>query len=387
MNKTSNLVVLKAFGNDFEALINETILPVAMSRLRGQLTMPKLISVDTADESKKVGELVRVNKPVEFDSADEHGTGGSTATDLNVEKVELRLDRHVYKEFKMSDREFTGMQPGVIPDALAAAVDVLARTVNSAIFDMAKEVPYFSGNLTSTNARDKKDIIQARKTLQNAKVFGDKNLVLTSDTEADLLGIFTTGNDQAAEKEGTIGRRFGFDVYSDVQAPYHFAGTASESSGITLSIAASAGSSTLVLAGCGANATLVKGDVISVAGSSQVFAVVSDVEADEDGAVAVAVTPAVSAEIASGTAITVAGDHAVDLAFSKSALMIAFRQLETPENAPGVTMGSMTDPVTGITLRLLSWYNPSTESTHWKLETLFGCKAVAPERAIRVGGH
>jgi len=41
MNKTSNLIVLKAFGNDFEALINETILPVAMSRLRGQLTMPK----------------------------------------------------------------------------------------------------------------------------------------------------------------------------------------------------------------------------------------------------------------------------------------------------------------------------------------------------------
>jgi len=104
MSQTNALVVLRAFGNDFEALINETILPVAMSRLRGQLTMPRLISVDKADEAKKVGELVRVNKPVEFDKADEHGTGGSVATDLNVEKVELRLDRHVYKEFKLSDQ-------------------------------------------------------------------------------------------------------------------------------------------------------------------------------------------------------------------------------------------------------------------------------------------
>lgn len=387
MKQSNALVVLTAFGNDFDALVNETIMPVAMSRLRGQLTMPKLITVNTADESKQVGETIRINKPVEFDEADEHGAGGSVASDLSVEKVDLVLNRHIYKEFKMSDREFTGMQPGVIPDAMGAAIDVLARSVNSAIFDLVKEVPYFSGNLSSANARNKQDLIQARKALQNAKVFGDKNLVLTSDTEADLLGIFTAGNDQVAEKEGSIGRRFGFDVYSDVQAPYHFAGTASQSAGITLSIAAAAGSSTLVLAGCGANATLVKGDVISVAGSSQVFAVTADVVADADGAVAVAVTPAVGAELASGTAITVAGDHPMDVAFPKSAFVIAFRQLETASHTPGVTISSMTDPETGITLRLLSKYDFATETTHWKFEIFFGCKAVAPERAIRVGGH
>ncbi|WP_143518823.1 hypothetical protein [Pseudomonas fragi] len=49
MNTGNKLVVLSAFGNDFGALINDTILPVAMSRLRGQLTMPRLISVNTRD--------------------------------------------------------------------------------------------------------------------------------------------------------------------------------------------------------------------------------------------------------------------------------------------------------------------------------------------------
>lgn len=387
MSQCNTLVVFKAFGNGFDAMVNETILPVIMSRLRTQLSMVHLVSVDKADEAKKVGELIRVNKPVEFDKADEHGPNGSVATDLVVDKVELRLNRHVYKEFKMSDREFTGMRPGVIPDAMAAAVDVLARTINEAIFDMYVEVPYFSGILTSDNARDKKDLIQARKTLSNRKVRGDKNLVLTSDTEADLLGIFTVGNEQPAEKEGIIGRRFGFDIYSDVQAPMHFSGTASASNGIKTSVAGSIGSSLLVLSGAGANATFVKGDIITVAGTDQVFAVTADIAADEDGAVAVTVTPEITEAIASGTSIAVVGDHPVDLAFSKTAFMIAFRQLETPANAPGVTMGSMTDPETGITLRLLSWYNASTESTHWKLETLFGTKAVAPERASRLGGH
>lgn len=386
MNTGNKLVVLSAFGNDFGALINDTILPVAMSRLRGQLTMPRLISVNTSDESKQVGESIRVNKPVEFDKADEHGKDGSVATDLNVDKVTVILDRHIYKEFKMSDREFTGMQPGVIPDALAAAVDVLARSVNTAIFDLSGEVPYHSGKLTSENDRDKKDVIAARKVLNNAKVLGDKTLVLTSDTEADLLGIFTSGHDQKSEVEGNIGRRFGFDVYSDVQAPYHFSGTASADAGITLSAPASAGSTILVLKGATDGATLVKGDILTVAGSDQVFAVVADVVA-EGGNAAVQVTPAVGAPLAANTSVSVVGDHPVDLAFSKSAFLIAFRQLETPGHAPGVTIGSMTDPETGITLRLLSWYNASTESTHWKLETLFGVKAVAPERAIRVGGH
>jgi hypothetical protein len=387
MTQSNALVVLPAYGNDFEALINETILPVAMSRLRGQLTMPGLITVNTADESKKVGESIRINKPVEFDEADEHGVGGSVATDLEVEKVDLKLDRHIYKEFKMSDREFTGMQPGVIPDALGAAVDVLARTINEAIFDLVKEVPYHSGVLGSINPLDKKDVINARKTLHNAKVLGEKTFVLTSDGEAELLGVFTTGSDQVAEKEGVIGRRFGLNCYSDIQAPFHFAGTASESQSATISTAASVGTSVLVIKGLDPAATFVRGDVIKVAGVESPFSVAKDVAADGTGSAIVTIHEVIKTDIPAGAAVAVAKDHGFNIAFSKSAFVIAFRQLETPANAPGVTMGSMTDPATGVTMRLLSSYNFATESTHWKLEILFGCKAVAPERAIRVGSH
>lgn len=388
MTQSNQMVVLTAFGNDFSALINETILPLAVSRLRGQLTMPKLVSVDTSDEAKKVGEIIRVKKPINLGEADVHGTGGSVASDLTAEEVDLRLDRHIYKEFKMSDREFTGMQPGAIPDALEEAVDVLARAVNTALFDLYKEVPSFSGDLESTNARDKKDIIQARKVLNNKKVLGDKNLVLTADTEADLLSILAVGvADGEAEREGNLGRRMGFDLYSDVQAPIHDAGTAAGQAGITLSATAIVGATALALSGAGNASTFIKGDILKIAGSTQVFTVAADTASDALGAAVVTVAQPVEVEIATGTAVDVVGDHNVDLAFAKSAFMIAFRQLQSPEFTPGTTIGSITDPETGITLRLLSWYKPETESTHWKLETLFGVKAVAPERAIRVGGH
>ncbi|MDH0145153.1 hypothetical protein N7335_01970 [Stutzerimonas stutzeri] len=385
MTHNQNLVVLRAFGNDLDALVNDTVLPLAMSRLRGQLTMPKLITVDTADEAKQVGETVRVQKPIKFSQADEHGVDGSTASDLVAEKVDLKLNRHIYKEFKMSDREFTGSMGGSIPSALEGAVDVIAEAVNAAIFAMVQEVSAYSGVLDSQNGRTKDDLISAKTKLDQAKVSkSGRNLVLSSESEGELLKVFTAGNDQSAEKEGFIGRRFGFDTYSDIQCDYHVAGTASADANIVTAINVAAGSKILVLEGATAGATVVKGDVITIAGQS--FAV-AEATVFADGSAAVSVENAVETAIASGTAAQVAGTHRGDVAFTKDAFVIAFRQLENPTEVPGVTVGSMTDPVTGITLRLMSWYNPSTENTHWKLETLFGVKAVAPERAIRLGGH
>lgn len=384
MTHNQNLFVMTAFGNDLDALINDTVLPLAMSRLRGQLTMPKLVTVDTADEAKQVGETIRVQKPISFEQADEHGES-SSATDLQAKKVDLKLNRHVYKEFRMSDREFSGTMPGTIPSALEGAVDVIAEAVNAAIFAMVNEVSAYSGVLDSANERSKNDLIAAKTALDVAKVGKTgRNLVLSSLSEGEYLKLFTVGNDQQAEKEGFIGRRFGFDTYSDIQCDDHVSGTASADANIVTAIATATGSMIIVVEGATAGATINKGDILTVAGQS--FAAAENVVL-AGGTGAVAVTSPVKVAIADAASVKVAGTHRGDVAFTKDAFVIAFRQLQNPTDAPGVTVGQMTDPETGISLRLLSWYNPSTENTHWKLETLFGVKAVAPERAIRVGGH
>ena len=220
--------------------------------------------------------------------------------------------------------------------------------------------------------------------MQNRKILNGRNIVLTSDTEADLLLEFSKINetgDANVVSQGLIGRKYGFDLYSDVQAPYHVAGSASANAGMTLAAQASVGATVLSLAGVD-GATFVKGDVLTVAGSHQTFVVTADTAGD-----AVPVYPAVIDGIAAGTALTVVGDHPVDLAFTKSAFLIAFRNLEVPEDAAGVNFAQMSDPRTGISLRMLRWYEPRTESTQWKFETLCGLKTVSPERALRLGGH
>lgn len=384
MTQTHNLIVLRAFGNDLDALINEEYMPLMISRLRGGMTMIQHITTDTDDVAFERGDEVRIVKPINLGAARVHGES-SEATDLIAEKVNLKLDQHLYVEFKISDREVAKTKPGTLPSAIEDGIDKLAEAVNAAVFSCAKEVPAYSGTLDSGNERNKRDLINAKKILNDMKV--NKNgriLILGSETESDLLSVFTNGSDQKAEVDGHIGRRFGFDIYSDIQCEDHEAGTASEDAGITTSIDLMKGSKVIVLEGATAGATVVKGDIITI--GSQSFSVSEDA-VFAGGSAAVSVFNAVTSDISAGTSAKVSGDHRGDLAFTKEAFLAAFRQLVPPMDAPGVTIGQMSDPLSGIPLRMLRWYNPSTESTHIKIEVLFGVKAICPERAIRLGGH
>lgn len=385
MNQSTKLVVMLAYGNDFEALQSEVILTTALKELVSQLTMPGLITVDTADESKKKGETVQVQCPVVFKEALEHGES-SVATDIEEKVVDVKLNRQPYVEFKLSDREYNSMIDGTIPKSLQGALNVLAYTVNSACVDMYKDVPHYTGNLESNNDRTRFDIIKTKTGMDLLNAFGTRNLVLTSETSADFLKDFTSGNDQTAERDGVIGRRMGFDIYEENQAVTHKAGTASADAGIKTSAITGAGSLAISLTGATAGATFKHGDVLKIAGVPGSFSVASDVVA-AGGSAVVTLTSKLEADVPANASVTVVGDHRVDLAFLPEAFMIVFRQLETPANSGSTTISSLTDPNTGITLRLLSWYEPKTESTHWKLETLFGVKAIAPDRAIRMGGH
>ncbi|MCT5031085.1 hypothetical protein LZL36_11025 [Pseudomonas aeruginosa] len=377
--------------NDLSAQINELVLPLALSRLRGQLTMPGLITINTKDESKKFGEEVTVPAPVVFGEADEFDpVEGSKPSPINAEGVKVKLDSHIYKEWTMSDREFMAhAATNTLPSAMEGAVDSIALSINKKIFNLYKDIGNFSGNLTSVSPRDKKALIASRKVLQDNKVLGPRNMVLTSDTEADFLLELSKVNetgDQTLVNEGFIGRKFGWNIYSDVQAPTHFAGTASTVDGIVTAGINLAGSPVLRVAGVDEGATFVRGDIITIAGGYSV-SVAADVVADATGNVEVPVVGGLKIPLIAGVAVEVVGTHSVDLGFTPAAFMAAFRTLETPASTGGTTISTMSDPITGIPLRLLTWYESSTRSTHWSLETFLGVKTIDPVRAVRMGGH
>lgn len=382
-----HLVVLRAFGNDLSKIQTEAFLPQILARMDERTPLVRLITVNTADESKKKGEVLTVKKPQYIEGVRHQTSQPSIPDDINADTVDLRLTEHIYLENQISDRELAGTIPGFLPDSILAMADAMGRNVNQKVMDLQKQVARASGVVDSMNERSKHDMIVGRQTCNKMKIWDNKNLVLSNDTSGELIKVFTAGSDAKSETEGNLGRKYGFDCYEDNVVGIHEAGTASQDVSLIVSVDSAVGSTLLIVKGATPGATFNEGDFITIAGVSQTFAVKATVEADGAGNASVYVTEPVSRLIQAGSSLKVAGDHRQDIAFHPSAFMIGFRLLEPVANPGNATISTMTHPETGMPVRMTTWWNPSTFMTHVKLDCLYGVVATAPERALRFGGH
>lgn len=382
-------------ANNVQTLMNELILPAAAKRLRGQLTMPQLIHNDVEDVAYQMGDEIKIAAPVYFAEGADFKTedGATVSSTINASKISIALNQQPYKQWEMSDREFAAhASNNTLPSAMEAAVDAIAEAVNAACFDLYKRIPNYSGAAIGTGAdATKLDLIALRAELQKNKVRKGRTVVLSDDTEGFMLGEFSNiaeSGDKDAVVEGLIGRKYGFDVFGDIQSPVHIPG-ASAADTTVVTEATAAGAAGLVLTGfTGDIVDLRAGDIIELATGERFTVATDHVNATANGGIRiVAVNEAITADIAAGVAVNfpVKGAKGVDLGFHKSFAAIAFRKLKSAGDAPGVSIAEMADPVTGIPLRLMSWYDPSTEKTYWKLSTLFGLEIVDASRAVRMG--
>ncbi|HGY9638072.1 TPA: hypothetical protein ACOJPK_003556 [Pseudomonas putida] len=386
MTQSNALVVMPAYGNDIEAYVNEVILPDAMKRLRARVVARNIVTVNNEDESKEVGDTVRVPMPVTFDKVDHFDpVNGTFATPINVKKVDVVVNNHYFKQIEMSDMEFTGSTSGPLQNAIGGMVDVISRGYNGAIAESGLEIPYFSGDLLSTNKRDGADLINLQEAIEQANVYDDRKLYLTSRTNADLLNVYANYNYKDAEASGVLGNKFNFDIMSDNQAIMHKAGSASVNDSLKVAADAQTGTSTISIS-AKAGDRFVRGDILVIAGTDQTFAVASTVVA-VDGANSVPVTTEIKSTVFANAAVTVVGDHRIDLACTPTFAMLVSRKLESPAGQPGVITGYISDEVSGLSLQSMIWYDAARRKHQFRLETLFGLKVLDHSRAMRMGGH
>ncbi|WP_041166904.1 hypothetical protein [Pseudomonas putida] len=386
MTQSNALVVMPAFGNDIEAYVNEVILPDAMKRLRARVVARNIVIVNNTDESKEVGDTVRVPMPVTFDKVDKFDpVNGTFATPITVKKVDVTVDRHYFKQVEMSDMEFTGSTSGPLQNAVGGMVDVICRGYNGDIAETGLEIPNFSGDLMSSNKRDGSDLINLQEAIEQANVYDDRKLYLTSRSNADLLNVYANYNYKDAEASGVLGNKFNFDIMSDNQAIMHKAGSASANASLKVAADAQTGTSAISIS-AKAGDRFVKGDILVIAGTDQTFAVASTVVA-VDGSNTVPTTTEIKSTIFANAAVTVVGDHRIDLACTPTFAMLVSRKLESPAGQPGVITGYISDEVSGLSLQSMIWYDAARRKHQFRLETLFGLKVLDHDRAMRMGGH
>ncbi|MGB0749065.1 MAG: P22 phage major capsid protein family protein [Magnetospiraceae bacterium] len=381
-------------ANDLSAIMPK-ILARGLLTLREQAVMPRLVNLDYGSDAAEKGDTIDVPIPTAKTAQDVTPSEVPPATaDSTPGKVQIALDNWKHVDFKLSDRDLMEVdrERHFLPLEMAEAVRALANEVNLSLHQQYKGIYGFVGTAATTPfGSDATEAIAARKALlTQAAPKTDRRIVLDFDAETNALAlpdfadVEKTG-ESGVKVEGETGRKYGFDWFSDDTVQTHTAGTLTGT--IAVSGAHALGATSIILATDGGEAVnLLEGDVVTFAGDTQTYVVGADVNIGASTTGGITIYPGLKVALAGGEQISVKGDHVVNLAFHRDAFAFANRPLAqgTAEMALGNGIVSMTDPQTGISMRLE--VSRQHKQTVWDLDILWGAKLVRPELACRIAG-
>ncbi len=366
--------------NQLEAVIPQ-LLAQGLQALRENAVMPWLVNKDYSDMAAEKGSSIDIPIPSAI-AAQEVAPANIAPTtgDVAPTSVTLNLDYWYEAPFYLTDKDYMEVMSGTIPMQASEAIKSLANRVDTHILGLYTEVYGVWGTPGTTPfASDTKDATGVRKVLSNQLApLGDRRMVIDADAEANALNLrafqdMSFSGDARGIIEGEINRKLGFDWFMDQNVLSHTAGNAS---GYTVSGDVTAGESQVTL-GAGTGDFNV-GDVITFAGHSQTYTVVSW------SSPTVTVAPALVADVADTAAVTKIDSHVVNLGFHRDAFAFASRPLADNTDGLGNIITSIGDPVSGLSLRLE--VSREHKRTRFSYDILYGCKTARPQLACRLLG-
>ena len=380
-------------ANNLSALMG-VILARGLMVLRSKCVMPRLVLSDFSTEMAQKGDAINFPLPGSRTVYDvTPGATSGVAEASNEQKVSLLLNHWKGANFALSDKEageINGSQ-SFIPRRVQEAFEALAQYINATVFAEYKGVYGFAGAPgTAPFGADSSELLGANKILAYANAPSEnRRCVLDPIAEANALALpqFYNANQSASDSvplQGQIGRRLGYDFFTDPQVPLHTAGTAA---GFVVAQANHAIGDLQVIIGTGTGVFNV-GDVFTVAGDGQTYTVT------DHTATTLSYAPAAKTAFANTAAITPKGDHRVNLAFHRDSIAMAFRapgqalkELLAEQGAQGgEVLASLTlvDEMTGVPVRLemIRQY----KQIFFEADVLFGTKVIRPELACRLAG-
>lgn len=383
--------------NNIEKIVPK-ILARGLMALRERMVLPRLVNADFNEEARKKGDTIDVPFSTEKQVKDvvpshEHPAPSGTTT----KTIPIKLDEWKQTDFYLTDKDMTKIDANktFIPMEMQEAINALARYANGFIHSQYKRVYGFVGTPGVTPFGSSGDAAGVRGATQSRKVLNAQQApksnrvgVLDFDAEAEALALAQFSD---AEKigssdvkvDGEIGKKYGIGWFSDDQVLTHSAGSLTGAPAVQGANAV--GAETVVVAtATGEAINLVEGDIITFAGDSQTYAVTEDLNVGASATGSLSITPGLKQATTGGEAIAVKGDHVVNLVFQRDAFAFAQRPLVTEATTSGNQIFTMTDPQTGISLRLE--ITRQHKQTVWEFDILFGAALVENAKATRLVG-
>lgn len=395
-------------SNTLTRVIN-TILVKGLRVLRDRTVMPALVS---REHGGTLGPAVKgqtIQIPIYQDQTVNNVTASSTPlSPSNTTPSYANITLSSWKEtnFQLTDKEMGEVMDGndFVMGMTDKSVNALARQVNGDLLALIDDAPSAGvpggvynavGTAGTTPFSANADAINDAAALLNNwnAPLEDRCCVLDYAAAANLKNLTELSDVSArggnvTKLTGQIGHLFGVDFFEDGQVPTH-----SGSSDTTATYHADTSSNLLVLnASTDTSAAFTVGDIITISGNFQSFMVASAAAISSNTSGGVYVVPTttgyIDTGISSGAATTTGGTQKMNCLFQKGAFAFANRPLGGAVRDFGlgdqVMMQELTDPVSGLTLRL----EVLRQTKQWlfQFDMLYGVALVRPELACRIMG-
>ncbi|WP_454844083.1 P22 phage major capsid protein family protein [Pseudomonas gorinensis] len=235
---------------------------------------------------------------------------------------------------------------------------------------------------------DMSDFAQARKILDdNGAPQSDMHMVLGGAAVANIRGKMSTlfqtntGGPQAEAllRMGALGEYQGLLLHNSAQVKEGvISGTGASATTNTAGYAVGATVITLASAGTG---TILAGDIITFAGDTNKYVVVSgDADTSNGGSITIAEPGLRVAMSAAAKAITVIAASTRNMFFHRSAIQLATRAPAMPEGGDAADDVMMvTDPVSGLTYEFAIY--KQKRQVRYEVNLAWGVKMIAPRHA------
>ncbi|WP_026331084.1 P22 phage major capsid protein family protein [Agrobacterium sp. 10MFCol1.1] len=367
----------------------------------------------------KIGTTITIRKPTDFTVRD-----GATASTQDVEEGSTTI---VVNKQKGIDFQFTSQELALSMNQLSErviqpAMVQLANQIDVDLMGLYKSVPSWvgtPGNVVNSYS----DFSKAPERLSELAVpTSDRSAILSPADNWNMLGsqtaLYIQGAASEAYREGSLGRIGGINTFEAQNVPTHTVGVATgtplvngANQNVTYTSVKDTFTQSLITDGWTNSTTgiLKAGDVFTIANVFAVnpvtkatlpflrqFSVVADADSGAStGPSTLTITPpiitsgaqqTVSAAPADNAAITVLGTggagYRQNLVFHKNAFALVTVPMEAPQGAVNVSRQSYK----GINVRLVPYYDGTNDISKWRLDVLYGVKAIDPRLATRLSG-
>lgn len=316
--------------------------------------------------------------------------------DQTIGNVNMTITKARRVPFRWNGEQTLGMNNGG-PGALSIQQNQIAQAIrtlaNEMEADLASLHVTFSrayGTAAQTpfaTAGDFQDASNVMKILKdNGAPLSDNHLVLNTAASAKLLGLQTRYDVQGETsmlRQGVLLDHAGLALRESAQIITSVAGTGSSATVNAAGYAVGATVLTLSSAGTG---TLLAGDAVTFAGDTNIYILASgDADTSNGGTITLA-APGLRVAMSTATkAITVVAAAARNMAFNRSAIVLATRMPALPDGGDlAIDRTTVTDPRSGLSFEL-SMY-PQYRQMQYEIAVAWGKQNFKPEHTALLLG-